>query len=262
MTISSSTIGHTDNTNLLTLGATSLSINKDTTVTGKISATTLNIGGIDITSTASDLNKLSTVSSSADELNILNGVTGVSSTNINQLANVTSNIATFMGDVYTKSEADAKYAIKDVNNGIIEVGALESGSIINTFGSIDIGTSALTAGSITGNNITIDNILIDGSRIGHVDDVDLINLASGTVNINGTVSASSLETTDIKLGGVSITSSAADLNKLKTVTASDAELNILDGVTSTTTEINVLSGAEAGKMKQGKAAIYEFTRRS
>ena len=49
-----------------------------------------------------------------------------------------------------------------------------------------------------------------------------------------------------KVGGVAVTSTAAELNILDGVTASTAELNILDGVTATTAEINKLDGYTGG----------------
>jgi hypothetical protein len=45
-----------------------------------------------------------------------------------------------------------------------------------------------------------------------------------------------------KVGGVAVTSTAAELNILDGVTSTTAELNILDGVTSTAAELNVLDG--------------------
>jgi hypothetical protein len=48
-----------------------------------------------------------------------------------------------------------------------------------------------------------------------------------------------------EVGGVAVTSTAAELNILDGVTASTAELNILDGVTATTAELNVLDGVTA-----------------
>ena len=47
------------------------------------------------------------------------------------------------------------------------------------------------------------------------------------------------------IGGVAITSTAAELNILDGVTATAAELNILDGVTSTAAELNILDGVTA-----------------
>jgi len=51
-----------------------------------------------------------------------------------------------------------------------------------------------------------------------------------------------LDVTTPKIGGVAVTSTAAELNILDGVTATTAELNILDGVTSTAAELNILDG--------------------
>ena len=49
----------------------------------------------------------------------------------------------------------------------------------------------------------------------------------------------------LKVGGVAVTSTAAELNLLDGVTSTTAELNILDGVTSTAAELNLLDGVTA-----------------
>ena len=54
-----------------------------------------------------------------------------------------------------------------------------------------------------------------------------------------------LDVTSPKIGGVAVTSTAAELNLLDGVTSTTAELNILDGVTATATEINLLDGVTA-----------------
>ena len=51
--------------------------------------------------------------------------------------------------------------------------------------------------------------------------------------------------TTLQLGGVSVTSTAAELNILDGITSTTAELNILDGVTATASEINLLDGLTA-----------------
>ena len=51
--------------------------------------------------------------------------------------------------------------------------------------------------------------------------------------------------TTLQLGGVAVTSTAAELNLLDGVTSTTAELNILDGVTSTAAELNLLDGVTA-----------------
>jgi hypothetical protein len=63
------------------------------------------------------------------------------------------------------------------------------------------------------------------------------DLLDGTTAIQPNLTAGSWQ-----VGGVAVTSTAAELNLLDGVTATTAELNILDGVTATTAEINVLDG--------------------
>ena len=67
--INGTTIGHTDDTNLMTVA------NGVLTVAGEVSMTTLDIGGTNVTSTAAELNILDGVTATAAELNILDGVT-------------------------------------------------------------------------------------------------------------------------------------------------------------------------------------------
>jgi len=67
---------------------------------------------------------------------------------------------------------------------------------------------------------------------------DLIDDAvDGTTAIAPNLTAGSWQ-----IGGVAVTSTAAELNILDGVTSTAAELNILDGVTSTAAEINLLDG--------------------
>ena len=81
--INGSNIGHTGDTDLLTLASGIL------TVAGEVSMTTLDIGGTNVTSTAAELNILDGVTSTASELNILDGVTSTAS-ELNILDGVTS----------------------------------------------------------------------------------------------------------------------------------------------------------------------------
>jgi len=64
---------------------------------------------------------------------------------------------------------------------------------------------------------------------------------SSNVLSSSTVNAS----TELQIGGVAVTSTAAELNILDGVTSTAAELNILDGVTSTAAELNLLDGCVA-----------------
>ena len=59
------------------------------------------------------------------------------------------------------------------------------------------------------------------------------------------LSIGAADVTTLKVGGVAVTSTAAELNLLDGVTSTTAELNILDGVTATAAEINLLDGVTA-----------------
>ena len=71
--VNGTTIGHTDDTDLITLA------DGVATVAGEVSMTTLDIGGTNVTSTAAELNILDGVTSTATELNIMDGDTTASS---------------------------------------------------------------------------------------------------------------------------------------------------------------------------------------
>ena len=69
--INGTTIGHTDDTDLITLADGLV------TVAGEVSLTTLDIGGTNVTSTAAELNILDGVTATTAELNLLDGGTSV-----------------------------------------------------------------------------------------------------------------------------------------------------------------------------------------
>ena len=60
------------------------------------------------------------------------------------------------------------------------------------------------------------------------------------------------KTTTLEIGGVDVTSTAAELNILDGVTATTSELNIIDGVTSTTSELNILDGVTSNTSELNK----------
>ena len=230
-----STIGHDDDTDLMTLA------DGIVTVAGEISVTTLDIGGTNVTSTAAELNILDGVTATATELNIMDGNTSASSTTVADADRVVFNDAGTMKQVaVTDLAAYFDDEITAMPN-LVTTGALNSGSITSGFGTIDTGSSAITTtGLITGGSLDIDDVVINGSTIGHTDDTDLITVADGIVTVAGEVSMTTLD-----IGGTNVTSTAAELNILDGVTSTAAELNILDGVTSTAAELNILDGVTA-----------------
>ena len=73
---------------------------------------------------------------------------------------------------------------------------------------------------------------------------DIVDGLNGVTAVEPNLTAGSWE-----VGGVAVTSTAAELNILDGVTSTAAELNILDGVTATASEINVLDGISASTIE-------------
>ena len=167
--INGSTIGHTDDTDLITVA------DGVVTVAGEISVTTLDIGGTNVTATATELNlldgvsglvqadftKLAAVDATATELNIMDGDTTATSTTLADADRVVVNDAGTMKQVaLTDFETYFESALDTLSN-VTTVGALNSGSITSGFGAIDNGSSAITTtgtvtyGSLSDGSITI-----------------------------------------------------------------------------------------------------------
>jgi cytoskeletal protein CcmA (bactofilin family) len=229
--INGTTIGHTDDTDLITVASGLV------TIAGEISVTTLDIGGTNVTSTAAELNILDGVTATASELNIMDGVTATTaelnlidgdttatSTTLAAADRLIVNDAGTMKQVALSDFETFFESALDTTSNITTVGALNSGSITSGFGTIDTGSSTITTtGLITGGSLDIDDVLINGSTIGHTDDTDLITVANGLVTVAGEISVTTLD-----IGGTNVTSTAAELNILDGVTATTAELNYSD----------------------------------
>jgi hypothetical protein len=167
--INGSTIGHTDDTDLITVA------NGVVTVAGEISVTTLDIGGTNVTSTATELNlldgvsglvqadftKLAAVDATSTELNIVDGNTSIGTTTVSDGHGIVMNHGGTMAQ--TTVQTLAAYLDDEITAmpNLVSTGALNSGSISSGFGAIDNGSSAITTtgtvtyGSLSDGSITI-----------------------------------------------------------------------------------------------------------
>ena len=233
--INGTTIGHTDDTDLITLA------DGIATVAGEVSVTTLDIGGTNFTSTAAELNILDGVTATTAELNLIDGDTTATSTTLAAADRLIVNDAGTMKQVALSDFETFFESALDTTSNITTVGALNSGSITSGFGTIDTGSSTITTtGLITGGSLDIDDVVINGTTIGHTDDTDLMTVADGVLTVAGEVSMTTLD-----IGGTNVTSTAA-------------ELNILDGVTATATELNYSdTGAAVGTVVASKVVTAD-----
>ena len=188
--INGSNIGHTDDTDLITVA------NGLVTVAGEISVTTLDIGGTNVTSTAAELNILDGVTATATELNIMDGDTSASSTTLADADRVVVNDAGTMKQVaLTDFETYFESALDTLSN-VTTVGTLNSGAISSGFGAIDIGSSNLTA---TG-TISLGATSFNDNNITNVGDIAVDSISADATDINIAVSDNSATAFTIKQG--------------------------------------------------------------
>ena len=155
-----------------------------------VRATVSSLSDLSITSTAAELNILDGVTSTAAELNILDGVT-TTAAEINLIDGDTSRGTTAVADGdgfltndggtmrMTKVDTLATYMQNKIIGGtsIVTTGALDSGSITSGFGTINTGASAITTtGAITGGSFVIGSADINENDLESID-----GITAGTV---------------------------------------------------------------------------------
>jgi len=138
--INGSTIGHTDDTDLITLA------NGIATVAGEISVTTLDIGGTNVTSTAAELNILDGVTATATEINLIDGNTSTGTTAVADADGIITNDG---GTIGVSSDADS---ITIASDGVVtfsQAPVFPDGSIavvdLDIDGATDIGEAIVDA---------------------------------------------------------------------------------------------------------------------
>jgi hypothetical protein len=227
-----------------------LDISGDVDVDGTLETDALSINGTTVTSTAAELNILDGVTSTAAELNILDGKAFLDEDNM--ASNSATGIASQQSiKAYVDSQVTAQDL--DVTDGSTSIDIdldSESLGILGGTGidsaasgtgvtlSIDSTVATLT-GSQTLTNKTLTAPTLTGTAV--VASLDI----SGDVDVDGT-----LETDALSINGTTVTSTAAELNILDGVTSTAAELNILDGVTATTAELNYVDGVTSAIQTQ------------
>lgn len=206
--VNGANIGHTDDTDLITVA------NGVVTVAGEVSATTLDIGGTNITSTAAELNILDGVTATASELNIMDGVTATTA-ELNILDGVTA----------TASELN------------ILDGVTATASEINIMDGVTATTAELN--------------IMDGvtATTAELNIMDGVTASTAELNIMDGVTATASEL-NIMDG---VTATTSEINVLDGYTGSVTELNYLDtlhatGVTST--EFDFLDGVTSNIQTQ------------
>ena len=161
--IGGTNIGHTDDTDLMTVA------NGLLTVAGEISVTTLDIGGTNVASTAA-------------ELNIMDGDTSASSTTLADADRVVVNDDGTMKQVALTDFETYFETSLDTLSSVTTVGALNAGSITSGFGAIDTGSSNITTtGTVSAGNLTVTGTTttVNSTVLTVVDPIIHLQTASG-----------------------------------------------------------------------------------
>ena len=210
----------------------SLDISGDVDVDGTLETDALSINGTTVTSTAAELNILDGVTSTAAELNILDGKAFLDEDNMasNSATGIASqqSIKAYVDSQVTAQDLDVTdgSASIDIDLDSESLGILGGTGIDSAASgtgvtlSIDSTVATLT-GTQTLTNKTLTAPTLTGTAV--VASLDI----SGDVDVDGT-----LETDALSINSTTVTSTAAELNILDGVTATTAELNYVDGVTS------------------------------
>ena len=198
------------------------------------------------------LNEDVAITTTATELNILDGDTGASTVTLADADRLIVNDGGTMKQVALTAFETYFESVLDTLS-VTSVGALDSGSITSNFGNIDTGSSTITTtGLISGGSLDIDNVLIDGTTIGHTDDTDLMTLADASLTVKGTVTVGVDDTGhDVKFYGATAGAHLLwDESDNSLETAGDATINVVKdklliggtAVTTTAAELNLLDG--------------------
>src|SRR5210317_1718059 len=215
-----------------------------------VTATAAEINTLDgITATVAELNILDGVTSTATELNIVDGDTAATATTLADADRVVVNDAGVMKQVaLTDFETYFESALDTLSN-VTTVGALNAGSITSGFGAIDNGSSNITTtGTVSFGSLTDGSITITAF-------VDEDNMASDSATLVPT-QQSVKAYVDTQLGGLS--SSLSGLSDTNITTPADGALLFYDAGTSTWID-NVVSGditiADTGVAAIGSGVI-------
>ncbi len=200
----------------------------------------LSIAGTAVTSTAAELNILDGVTSTAAELNILDGVTSTAA-ELNILDGVTSTTAELnILDGVTSTTAELNFVDGVTSNIQTQLNTKGTGSV-SSLSDLSITATAAELNILDGVTSTAAELnILDGvtSTAAELNIMDGVTSSTAELNILDGVTSTTAELNILD----GVTSTAVELNILDGVTSSTAELNILDGVTSTAAELNILDG--------------------
>jgi len=230
--INGATIGHTSDTDLLTLSSGVL------TVAGEVSMTTLDIGGTNITSTAAELNLLDGVTATTAELNILDGVTSTTA-ELNLVDGITAGTVTASKAVIVDSNKD----LTGLRNLTIE-------------GDLTVSGDDITMGTNTSGNLLVaDGTNFNSVAVGSLSEISTV--ANDDVFLAVDTSGGGLKkiTRSAVVAGLATSSAIANLSEDSTPQlGGDLDVNGNDIVSVSNGNINLLPNGSGKVILDGNGS--------
>ena len=218
----------------------------------------LTLGSTALTSTAAELNlldgvsglvqadftKLAAVTSSAAEINLLDGVSGLVQADFTKLAAVDATATEL--NIMDGGTSATSTTIVDADRVVVnDAGTMKQVAVTDLAAYFDdeitampnlVTTAATTVGALNSGSIT--------SGFGNID------VGSSSITTTGAISGGS-----VTVGSAAL--NEAELEILDGATITTAELNILDSATITTAELNVLDGSDPGNASNAAITIVD-----
>lgn len=262
-------------------------------VLGELDVQTLLIGGVQVTTSATQLNQFDGFTADASSLNKLTDLS-VGGSDLNKLKDVTADATDLnRADISTVGQSEAsKVVTSDANGDVTFNGKVTiNGGVEVNNGQLKIAGTVVTASAAEINKLdamtstaaelnTLNGITLGQSSASKAVTAD----ASGNVQFNGDVIISGdldIPSGKLKLGGalldashdggdindatnhfLGLTVTADELNVLDDIQATTAELNTLHLVTTTTAELNYLAGVTLGQAEASKVVTTDASNKA
>lgn len=262
-------------------------------VLGEMDTEKLLIGGVEVTTSATQLNQFDGFTADASSLNKLTDLV-VGASDLNKLKDVTADATDLnRADISTVGQSEAsKVVTSDANGDVTFNGKVTiNGGVEVNNGQLKIAGTVVTASAAEINKLdamtstaaelnTLNGITLGQSSASKAVTAD----ASGNVQFNGDVVISGdldIPSGKLKLGGalldashsgddindatnhfLGLTVTADELNVLDDIQATTAELNKLHLVTATTAELNYLAGVTLGQAEASKVVTTDASNKA
>ena len=249
-------------TGIKDLGSSTLQWN-NLWIDGTAEIDTLSLNGTTVTSTAAEINILNGVTATASELNILDGVTattgelnildGVTATasELNRMDGITATTTELnYTDGVTSNIQTQLNAKLNLSGGTMSGNTIVEGIRPKTDDTYDLGSAGHQfRNAYIDGTAYIDTLDLNGTSVtSTAAEINTLDGFTGTVadlNYAKDLRATGVTSTEFNTALDGITATAAELNTMDGITATTAELNKLDGYTGSVTELNYLDTLHA-----------------